>query len=120
MNEEVYIVVFDSAGFIESVTITENQDVDNAIRQLRNPPGGKYRRVRKITDRDEYLKLLDENYAERKRNINLMRQEENLCCTVEQPCYHSFFSGLFVPVFSANGTEEAEKQESEQKVNQYI
>lgn len=73
MNEEVYIVVFDSAGFIESVTITENQYADNTIRQLRNPPGGKYRKVRKITDREEYLRLLDENYAEWKRNINLMR-----------------------------------------------
>ncbi len=73
MNEEVYIVVFDSAGFIEAVDITESQYADNAIRQLRNPPGGKYRKVRKITDREEYLKLLDKDDAERKRNINMMR-----------------------------------------------
>lgn len=79
MSQEVYFVVYDNAGFINSVTIIDSQFAQNCLKQLRNPPGGKYRKVREFTNREKYLEELDRNCIERIKHIKLnlsLKQEK--------------------------------------------
>ncbi len=67
MNDDVYIVVFDSAGYIASLTIIEKQYASNTAKQLR----AGHRKVHQMT-RDEFLELQEKDAKKRKENIKMM------------------------------------------------
>ncbi len=67
MDNDVYIVVFDSVGYISSLTITEKQYASNTANQLR----AGHRKVRQMT-RDEFLELQEKDVRKRKENIKMM------------------------------------------------
>lgn len=63
INNDVYVVVFDSAGYSASVSICDPSIANSCARQLRG--GG--RKVRKM-DYDSYCALLEKEGKERAEN----------------------------------------------------
>lgn len=68
-SDDVYIVVLDSAGFVESTSVVDSSIAKTAANQLRS--GG--RKVKMFRDYDEYVKFIDSNYEERKYQSKLSR-----------------------------------------------
>ena len=68
-DTDVYFVVLDSAGFVESTHAVDESIAKSTERQLRS--GG--RKVRKFTDYDKYTEFLDENSRERGRQSRMSR-----------------------------------------------
>ena len=64
--DDVYVVVFDSAGYMGSVTITDKERAQSMARQLRS--GG--RKVR-CMDREKFLALQEEEQRQRKEEKRL-------------------------------------------------
>lgn len=72
-DDEVVVAVFDSAGYIGSVTSTSKEYARSTARQLRS--GG--RKVRCMT-REEFTALQEQEDLERKQNIGDMREAFNV------------------------------------------
>ena len=69
-DDSVYIVVFDTAGYIGSVSVVDKSIAANCSKQLRN--GG--RKVKQM-DRETFLALQEEDRKKRRDNIALCQSE---------------------------------------------
>lgn len=68
-DNDVYFVVLDSAGFVESTHVVDESIAKSTERQLRS--GG--RKIRKFTDYDKYVDFIDENSDERRKQSRMSK-----------------------------------------------